>query len=106
MALAALLAQPHPQPAVLGEHVLDLHAQGGADAGEGIDYERDQDAGAQVHREAQAARFNNDLRAIAVELRLIEQDWPAPTIEPPPKPPAGHPTPPPSVREMATRDVT
>jgi hypothetical protein len=57
-------------------------------------------------REAQAARFNNDLRAIAVGLRLIEQDWPSPTIEPPPKPPAGRPTPPPSVREMATRDVT
>jgi hypothetical protein len=57
-------------------------------------------------REAHTARFNNDLRAIAVGLRKIQQDWSAPTIDPPPKPPAGRPTPPPSVRKMATRDVT
>jgi hypothetical protein len=62
---------------------------------------------AELHRlrEAHAARFNNDLRAIAVELRKIEQDWPAPKIDPPPKPPAGRPTLPPSVREMTTRDM-
>ena len=32
--LAAFLAQPHPKPPVLREHVLDLHAERRADAGE------------------------------------------------------------------------
>ena len=46
--LAALLAQPHSEPAVLCEHVLDRHAERGAHAGEGIDHERDQRAVAQA----------------------------------------------------------
>lgn len=34
-------------------------------------------------REAHAARFQQDLRAIAEDLRQLEQDWPAPKIDPP-----------------------
>ncbi len=39
-------------------------------------------------REAHAARFNDDLWKIAEDLKQIEKDWPAPKINPPPKPPA------------------
>jgi len=38
-------------------------------------------------REAHSAHFNHDLRAIAEDLRRLEQEWPAPKIDPPPKPP-------------------
>ena len=48
--LAALLAQPHPQAAVLRVDVLDLHAERRADAGEGIDHQPDQGAVAQTRR--------------------------------------------------------
>ena len=47
MALAALLVQANPQPAVLHVNVLDLHRERRADAGEGIDHEADQGAVAQ-----------------------------------------------------------
>ena len=40
--ITALFQQPHPKPAVLHEHVLDLHSERSADAREGIDHERDQ----------------------------------------------------------------
>ena len=46
--LAALLAQPHPEAPVLRKDILDRHAERGADAGEGIDHERDQGAIAQA----------------------------------------------------------
>lgn len=38
-------------------------------------------------REAHAARFDNDLRKIAEDLREIEKNWPERKISPPPKPP-------------------
>lgn len=38
-------------------------------------------------REAHAARFDNDLRKIAEDLREIERSWPEPKISPLPKPP-------------------
>ena len=38
-------------------------------------------------REAHAARFNNDFRAIVEDLKKLECDWPGPTIDPAPKPP-------------------
>ena len=38
-------------------------------------------------REEHAASFNYDLWAIAEDLRRIEREWPAPKIDPPPKPP-------------------
>jgi hypothetical protein len=41
VALAALLAQPQPQPAVLRVDILDRHPERRADAGEGLDHERD-----------------------------------------------------------------
>ena len=44
VALAALLAQPHPQPTVLRVDILDRHAERRADAGEGMDHEGDQRA--------------------------------------------------------------
>jgi predicted component of type VI protein secretion system len=39
-------------------------------------------------REAHAARFHHDLRAMVGDLQTLERDWPAPKIDPPPKPPA------------------
>jgi hypothetical protein len=48
MALAALLAQPHPQPAVLREDVLNCHAERSANAGKGINHEPDQGTVAQA----------------------------------------------------------
>jgi hypothetical protein len=38
-------------------------------------------------REAHAARFGNDLRAIAADLRRVEQEWPGVIINPGPRPP-------------------
>jgi hypothetical protein len=48
MPLAALLAQPHPEPAVLCVDILDRHAERRADPGEGIDHEANQGAVAQA----------------------------------------------------------
>jgi hypothetical protein len=48
MASAAFLLQAHPEPPVLRVHVLDAHADGRADAGEGIDHEADERAVAQA----------------------------------------------------------
>jgi hypothetical protein len=39
-------------------------------------------------REAHAARFHHDLRAMVEDLRALEPGWPAPKIDPPPRPPA------------------
>ena len=39
-------------------------------------------------REAHAARFGNDLRAIAAELRRVEQEWSGVIINPGPRQPA------------------
>jgi hypothetical protein len=47
--LAALLVQAHPKPPVLRVHVLNPHADGRADAGEGIDHQADQRAVAQAN---------------------------------------------------------
>jgi len=44
VALAALLAQPHPQSAVLRKDILDGHPERRADTGEGIDHQPDQGA--------------------------------------------------------------
>ena len=41
VALAAFLAQPHPQPAVLRKDILDRHAERRADPCEEIDHEPD-----------------------------------------------------------------
>jgi hypothetical protein len=47
---------------------------------------------AELHRvrEAHAARFNEDLRAIVEDFKKLEGDWPAPTIDPAPKPPVSY----------------
>ncbi len=42
-------------------------------------------------REAHAARFHNDLQAIAEDLLKTEQEWPGPKIDPQPRPPVGRP---------------
>jgi len=39
-------------------------------------------------REAHAERFGNDLRAIAEDLRRVEQEWPGVIINPGPRAPA------------------
>lgn len=41
-------------------------------------------------REAHAARFGHDLRAIAEDLKKLEQAWPEPKINPAPRPPIPH----------------
>ena len=46
--LDALLAQPHPEPAVLRVDISDRHAERRADPGEGIDHQPDQRAVAQT----------------------------------------------------------
>lgn len=38
-------------------------------------------------REAHAARFHNDLQAIAADLLRTEREWPGPKVEPRPRPP-------------------
>jgi hypothetical protein len=45
--LATLLAQPHPEAAVLRTDILDRHTERGADPGEGIHHKADQRAIAQ-----------------------------------------------------------
>jgi len=61
--LAALLAQPHPEPAVLREDIFDRHPERGADPGEGIDHQSDQRAvpqsgmGRDIDAVEQRARF-------------------------------------------------
>jgi len=47
---AAFLAQPHPEPPVLHEHVLDPHGQRGANPSEAVHHERDQRPVAQPNR--------------------------------------------------------
>jgi hypothetical protein len=46
--LPAFLAQPHPEPPVLRNDILDRHTERRADPGEGIDHEPDQRAIAQA----------------------------------------------------------
>lgn len=50
MALAALLVQPHPKPAVLDVNILHLHGERRADAGVGIDHQPDERAVAETNR--------------------------------------------------------
>ena len=45
--LAAFLVEPHPPALAVGIIVLDLHADDGADAGEGVGHDADQRAVAQ-----------------------------------------------------------
>jgi hypothetical protein len=42
-------------------------------------------------RQAHAARFRNDLKAIAADLQRIERDWPGEKLDPAPRPPLRHP---------------
>jgi hypothetical protein len=63
--LAALLAQPHPEAAVLREDILDRHAERRANPGEGIDHEPDQCAIAQT---------DDGRRVDAVEQRALPRD--------------------------------
>lgn len=35
-------------------------------------------------REAHAARFHQDLRAMVADLREVEREWPTPKVAPPP----------------------
>jgi hypothetical protein len=65
VALAALLAQPHPQAAVLRADILDRHPERRADPGERIDPKPDQRAIAQ-------ARMRRDVDA--VEQRALRPD--------------------------------
>jgi hypothetical protein len=46
--LAALLAQPHPQPPVPREDILDRHPERRTALGEGVDHQPDQRAIAQT----------------------------------------------------------
>jgi hypothetical protein len=69
--LAALLAQPHPKPPVLGEHVLNLHAERRADAGERIDHEGDQRAVAQARRRRGRIEHRRALSRGAIGLFLL-----------------------------------
>ena len=50
-------------------------------------------------REAHAARFHHNLRAMVEDLRNVERDWPAPKIDPPPQAP-------PSIPQPDTRVIT
>ena len=43
-------------------------------------------------REAHAARFGDDLQAIAADLLRTEQEWPGPKIDPRPRSPRGRPS--------------
>ena len=61
--LAAFFAQPHPQAAILREHMLHLHAERGADQGEAVDHEADQGAVAQ-------ARMGSHVDALQQRSRL------------------------------------
>jgi hypothetical protein len=63
--LAAFLAQAHPEPAVLCEHIFNRHAERRADPRERIDHERDQRAVAQP-------RMDRDIDA--VEQRALQPD--------------------------------
>ena len=50
--LAAFFVEPHPAAALLDVVVLDLHADDGADAGEGVAHERDERAVAEADQRA------------------------------------------------------
>ncbi|WP_295584168.1 hypothetical protein [uncultured Lamprocystis sp.] len=43
-------------------------------------------------REAHAARFHNDMQAIAADLLRTEREWPGPKIDPRPHPPGIRPS--------------
>ena len=57
--LAALLVQAEPGPRALGVIVLDLHAEGGADAGEAEDHDADQGPVAQADRAVRRCRWQS-----------------------------------------------
>jgi hypothetical protein len=66
VALSALLAQPHPKPAVLCKDILDRHAERRANASERVDHERDQGAVAQpgIRRDIDAVEQRARFRRI------------------------------------------
>src|SRR6516162_9900874 len=82
--LAALLAQPHPQPAVLRVHILDRHAECRADAGERIDHQPDQRAIAQpgVYRDIDAIEQRARFRRIEHRVCPDVTTCPGPRTEP------------------------
>ncbi|MFY9642073.1 MAG: hypothetical protein WAK07_14420, partial [Rhodomicrobium sp.] len=55
--LAALLVQPHPEAAVLCEHILDLHGDDGTDAREAVEHEGDQRLVAEIDVRVGAGRI-------------------------------------------------
>ena len=71
--LAAFLVQAEPCPPPFGVIILDLHAEGGADAGEAEDHDGDQGAVAQADQAGRAFvllaffRLRADLERDAVE---------------------------------------
>ncbi len=71
MLLAALLVQAHPEPTVLRVHVLDAHADGRADAGEGIDHKPDQGAVAQTDNDRRINRVDELARLGRIEHRRL-----------------------------------
>jgi hypothetical protein len=76
--LAAFLAQPHPESAVLHEHVLNLHGERRADARERIDHEGNQGAVAQAGRRR---RLGLDAERSWIVLSESNPfDWPGPDL--------------------------
>ena len=69
--LAALLAQPHPEPAVLRADILDRHAEGRTDAGERIDHQRNQRPVAQTGDGASVDAVEQRPRLGWIEHRLL-----------------------------------
>jgi hypothetical protein len=71
MVLAALFMQPHPQAAVLGVDILDLHGEGGADAGERINHQPDESAITQPRRRRRVDRIKQAPRLGRLEHRRL-----------------------------------
>jgi hypothetical protein len=71
VALAALLAQPHPEPAGLRKDILDRHAERRADPGEGIDHEPDQRAITQTGRRRGVDAVEQRARFRRIEYRRL-----------------------------------
>lgn len=67
MALAALLVQAHPRPAVLHVNIFDLRNQHRANPREGIDHEANQGAVAQADWRSRIDAVEQDARFLRVE---------------------------------------